>query len=1110
MGNKGQGLTPARDPLWYKDAIIYQLHVRSFSDSDADGIGDFPGLTSKLDYLQDLGVTAIWLMPFYPSPLKDDGYDIADYYEINPMYGTLNDFKTFLEEAHRRGLRVLTELVINHTSDQHSWFQKSRRAAPNDPMRNYYVWTNDPTRYKEVRIIFKDFEPSNWTWDPVAKAYYWHRFFAHQPDLNFDHPKVHEEILNVIDYWCDMGVDGFRLDAIPYLYEREGTSGESLPETHAFLKKMRAHVDRKYGDRVFIAEANQWPEEAVTYFGQGQGDECHMAFHFPVMPRLFMAVRMEERVPIVDILEQTPAIPETSQWAIFLRNHDELTLEMVTDEERDYMYRVYAHEAKARINLGIRRRLAPLLGNNRRVIELLNTLLLSLPGTPVIYYGDEIGMGDNIYLGDRNGVRTPMHWSPDRNAGFSRATPQALQSPIIVDPEYHYEAVNVETHQRNTNSLLWWNKRMLALRKKWKAFGRGSVEFLHPANRKVLAFLRRFENEIILVVANLSRFPQPASLDLAAFQGCRPRELFGRTKFPAVGQELYPLTLGPHAAFWFTFEQKPDSVEARPELPVIDVDKNWHDVLTGSLRPQLEAVLPDYLRHQRWFAGAQREIDSVVLDEVAPLDSQPGHTFLLLATVNYVGAEPERYFIPVAFAQADAAAAIRTDPLRRAIAELRGGVSGLLYDASTAENFARALIDGINRDKRFRSAGGEFVATRESEAGPSLAESAAPDARITLSMRSDFNNTTCALGDKLFVKLFRRIEPGTNPELEVTRFLRHHGFNHVPSLVGGIDFRRNGDASQLGTVTELIPEAVTGWKATVDALGRFFDRVRVLPPEKALPPPSGTLLALSASEMPADVAVILGIHGEQARLLGQRTGEMHAALASDADKKDFAPEPFTPFYQRSLYQSMRNQAVEVFNAIRQNVAAFPENVRPLAAQVAALQSMILGRLRAVADTPMDAQRIRVHGDYHLTQVLYTGKDFVIIDFEGDWSRPMSERRIKRTPLRDAATMIRSFDYAAHIALAKEQQRGHFTAEQSAGMDPWVRFWSRWIGAAFLRGYLAAVGPAGVLPKTVPHLEVLLDALLLNRALAELGDEFINRPGSVHIPLKAVLELMEQR
>ena len=536
--------------------------MRAFSDGNGDGIGDFKGLTEKLDYLQDFGVTALWLLPFYPSPLRDDGYDISDYTDIHPSYGTLHDFRAFLKAAHSRGLRVITELVVNHTSDQHPWFQRARRAAPGSKARDFYVWSNTQEKYQDARIIFKDFETSNWSWDPLAKAYYWHRFYAHQPDLNFDNPAVQKAIFGALDFWLSMGVDGLRLDAVPYLFEREGTSCENLAETHAFLKVLRRHVDDRYRDRMLLAEANQWPEDAAAYFGAG--DECHMAFHFPVMPRLFMAVHMEDRYPIIDILQQTPQIPEASQWALFLRNHDELTLEMVTDEDRDYMYQVYATDPQARINLGIRRRLAPLLSSNRRKMELLNSLLFSLPGTPVLYYGDEIGMGDNIYLGDRNGVRTPMQWSADRNAGFSQANPQRLYLPVIIDPEHHYETVNVEAQQQNLNSFLWWMKRLIILRKRYLAFGRGSIEFLYPSNRKVLVFVRRYGDEAILAVANLSRFVQYAELDLAAFKGMVPLELFGQSRFPPVGDLPYFLTLSPHGFYWFKLEPAKTAQSSAP------------------------------------------------------------------------------------------------------------------------------------------------------------------------------------------------------------------------------------------------------------------------------------------------------------------------------------------------------------------------------------------------------------------------------------------------------------------------------------------------------------------------------------------------------------------
>ncbi|HMJ92400.1 MAG TPA: maltose alpha-D-glucosyltransferase [Candidatus Acidoferrum sp.] len=1101
------------DPLWYKDAIIYQLHVRSFCDSNADGIGDFVGLTSKLDYLQDLGVTAIWVMPFYPSPLKDDGYDIADYYQINPIYGTLDEFQGFLAEAHRRGLRVITELVINHTSDQNAWFQKSRRAMarlatkapthPDDLYRDFYVWTQDPTRYKEVRIIFKDFEPSNWTWDPIAQAYYWHRFFSHQPDLNFDNPRVHEEILRAIDYWCDIGVDGFRLDAIPYLYEREGTSGESLPETHAFLKMLRAHVDEKYGDRIFLAEANQWPEESVTYFGQGKGDECHMAFHFPVMPRLFMSVRMEDRVPLVDIIEQTPPLPETAQWAIFLRNHDELTLEMVTDEERDYMYRVYANDAKARINLGIRRRLAPLLGNDRNKIELLNLLLLALPGTPVIYYGDEIGMGDNIYLGDRNGVRTPMHWSSDKNAGFSRSSPQALQLPIIVDPEYHYEAVNVETQERNTNSLLWWMKRAIALRKKWKAFGRGALEFLQPTNRKVLAFVRRYEDEAILVAANLSRFPQPVELDLAQFKGMRPRELFGRTKFPPIGEASYPLTLSPHAAFWFRLEPIAVAGLTIPsELPTIRVATDWREALTAA-HPQFEAALPQFLQQQRWFAGQGKDIESLTVREAVPVPHGDDAVLAIIA-VNFVGSDVEHYCIPLALVSGDAAE-LQPTLAHRMIARVSGGANGFLIDASVQQDFASGLVESIRRRATLSGKGGRFAVENTAVIDEMRDLPALPQ----LSTSHDYSNTTVMFGDKLFLKLFRRLEAGENPELELTRFLSNKKFPNVPELAGALEYRRDGLVTTLAMLSRAIPEARSAWNAALDALGRYFDRVRSMAPETSLPsPPPATLLSVGTTELNEEVAALLGTHGEMTRLLGQRTAEFHLALAAEGDNPEFRPDPFTPFYQRSLFQSIRNRVVEVLNTLRERGNTLPDSARALIGDTGAWQKTLLTRLRAVHSEAMEAQRIRVHGDYHLGQVLYTGKDFYIIDLEGDWSRPLSERRIKRSPFRDVAEMVRSFHYVARVALQHERERGHFEAQHAGRAEDAVRFWSRWISAVFLRGYLAAASDSNLLPRNPAHLQVLFDALLIDRTLIELGNELNNRPESVHIPLRGLIDLIE--
>jgi maltose alpha-D-glucosyltransferase/alpha-amylase len=542
------------DPHWYKDAVIYQLHVKAFSDSTGDGVGDFAGLTSKLDYIADLGVTAIWLLPFYPSPLRDDGYDIADYTAVHPEYGTLRDFRHFVREAHRRGLRVVTELVVNHTSDQHPWFVESR-SDRRSPKRDWYVWSDSDQHYAGARIIFTDTEASNWAWDQGTQQYYWHRFFSHQPDLNYDNPQVLKAVLRVMRFWLDLGVDGLRLDAVPYLVEREGTNCENLPETHSVLKQLRAAVDSRYAGRMLLAEANQWPPDVLPYFGDG-GDECHMAFHFPLMPRIWIALRREDRYPIVEIMQQTPEIPEACQWALFLRNHDELTLEMVTDEERDYMYTEYARDARMRINLGIRRRLAPLVDNSRRRLELLNSLLLSMRGTPIIYYGDEIGMGDNVYLGDRNGVRTPMQWTGDRNAGFSSADAHALYSPIVSDPVYGYQAVNVEAQQRVPGSLLNWTKRIIRVRRSHPVFGRGSLEFIHPENRRVLSYLREHDGQSILCVANLSRFAQYVELDLSRFAGRVPVELIGRVHFPRIGDLPYLLTLGPHDFFWFELTQE--------------------------------------------------------------------------------------------------------------------------------------------------------------------------------------------------------------------------------------------------------------------------------------------------------------------------------------------------------------------------------------------------------------------------------------------------------------------------------------------------------------------------------------------------------------------------
>ncbi|MBV8773966.1 MAG: maltose alpha-D-glucosyltransferase, partial [Deltaproteobacteria bacterium] len=713
-------------PLWYKDAIFYEVRVRSFYDSSGDGIGDFAGLTQKLDYLRDLGVTALWLLPFYPSPLRDDGYDISDYMDVHPDCGTIHEFKTFLREAHKRDLRVITELVINHTSDQHPWFQRARRAPKGDPARDFFVWSDSAERYAEARIIFQDFEPSNWTWDQRAKAYYWHRFYAHQPDLNFDHSEVQKELLRVLDFWLEMGVDGLRLDAVPYLYERDGTNCENLPETHGFLRELRGHIDREFRDRMLLAEANQWPEDAVSYFGEG--DQCHMAFHFPLMPRIFMAVRMEDRFPITDIWAQTPPIAETCQWALFLRNHDELTLEMVTDEERDYMYRAYAQESRMRLNLGIRRRLAPLLGNNRRAIELVHGLLFALPGTPVLYYGDEIGMGDNVYLGDRDGVRTPMQWSGDRNAGFSSADSQRLILPVIIDHEYHYQTVNVEAQERNRHSLLWWIRRLIAMRKQFRAFGRGSIEFLSPENPRVLAFIRSYGSEQILVVANLSRFVQYVELDLSRFKGSAPIELFGRTQFPRIGDLPYLLTLGPHMFDWFSIEQREDTVHFNVRshhVPRLEVVETWDHFIRGEDRERLETVLPGYLPNCRWFRSKARQLKAARISEVLPVSEEGLNSYLSLVDVEYGDSEPETYVLPLAaidsrdahhhsMATHAALAQLRTRRRNGNSASNNGYTEQIVFDATGDRHFENAMLGVIEHHRRLRGTRGEAVGATSS------------------------------------------------------------------------------------------------------------------------------------------------------------------------------------------------------------------------------------------------------------------------------------------------------------------------------------------------------------------------------------------------------------
>ena len=1082
------------DPLWYKDAIIYEVHVRAFADSNGDGIGDFRGLASKLDYIQDLGVTALWLLPFYPSPLRDDGYDIADYENVHPSYGTLDDFRRFLDMAHDRSIRVITELVINHTSDQHPWFQRSRRAAPGTTERDFYVWSDTPERYPDVRIIFQDTETSNWAWDPLAKAYYWHRFFSHQPDLNYDNPAVREAVHAALDFWLDMGVDGLRLDAIPYLYERDGTNGENLPETHEELKILRRHVDERYPNRMFLAEANQWPEDTVAYFGEG--DECHMAFHFPLMPRLFMAIQTENRFPVIDILEQTPAIPETAQWAIFLRNHDELTLEMVTEEERDFMYKVYAEDRRARLNLGIRRRLAPLLGGDRRKIELMNALLYSLLGTPVLYYGDEIGMGDNIFLGDRDGVRTPMQWSATRNAGFSDANPQQLYLPVIIDPSYHYESVNVESQHANTSSLWWWTKRMLALRKRHPVFGRGAIEFLHPSNARVLAFLRYDGNQTVLVVANLSRHSQFVELDLSRFSGAVAVELFGRTEFPPVGDQPYLLSLGPYAFYWFAVEPAAEAAH-EPSVPEMRMDGELASLLGHNT--ELGWILRDHVYRRSWYFERFQPVLSTDLWAVATFGAGDDQWLLCRFEMEYPEGEPGRYVVPLTVLWG-AGPDVPEVPEQAVVARVwRGEQAGLLVDATWHPRTQADLAGLANRQIPEGADHLEVVAINGGIPPDEVCESVDD---------SSEGHTRLIYGSSYVLKLVRRLEPGINPDLEMRTFLTAEtDFDGLAPVLRAVEMRRPGESMVLAILERFIPNEGTAWSQTTDSLRRFYEAVGALPAavRDEVQVPSPALTELIDREPPQLVRDLIAGDLAAAEALGRHTAALHLALASSFEDPAFRPEPMTTLYQRSLYQSLRS-------SVRQNLGIaerrdLAPGIRDAVDALRAAEADILRCLHRVVAGRMTGVRIRCHGDYRLDEVLFTGTDYVQFDFTGDSTRPLSERRIKASPVRDLAEMLRSYDYATRAAMQDEVDAGAIPDEAVAVFDRWGRTWYRWVGAALLRAYREA-GGSRLLPGSLDDIQALLDAYALEKASRELLWEIDHRPDWAFIPLAAMHAAVE--
>ncbi len=1092
-----------RNPLWYKDAVIYELHVKSFCDSNGDGVGDFHGLTSRLPYLQGLGVTALWLLPFYPSPLRDDGYDISDYYDINPDYGDMADFKEFMKEAHRLGMRVITELVVNHTSDQHPWFKRAREARAGSRFRDFYVWSDTREKYRDARIIFKDFETSNWTRDDKAGAYYWHRFYHHQPDLNYESPEVQKEILRVVDFWLGLGVDGLRLDAVPYLFEEEGTNCENLPRTHAFLKKLRSHVDSRFRDRMLLCEANQWPEEAAAYFGAG--DECNMAFHFPVMPRLFMSLWMEDSFPVTDILEQTPAVPEGCQWAVFLRNHDELTLEMVTDEERDYMYKVYARDAKARINLGIRRRLAPLLGNNRRKIELMNILLFSLPGTPVLYYGDEIGMGDNFYLGDRNGVRTPMQWSPDRNAGFSKVNPQKLFLPVVADPEYHYEAVNVESQEGNLSSLLWWMKRVIAMRAEHPAFGRGSFEPVRTDNPKVLAFVRRHGDEQLLVVANLSRFSQAATLDLSRYAGCTPVEVFSGNEFPRVTQQPYRLTPGFHDYYWFQLRKDaavadPAAVQELPELKFSGSD--WDSLLDGGEAAKLGPALEAYSRRCRCFTRGNSVPRSIRPTEHFHL---PSGVRLVVLEARHTQGWTEHYLLPLRFVTGAAAEqAVKKWPQALVASLDFPDAKGVVYDAAQDPHFHADLLTLFISRKKARSGRGELSAKPYASFRRALASMPMPaDSRV---LKAGPDGLTIAYGTQYILRFCRRLEEGVSPDLEMLLRLDEAGdFPAAPVPYGALTLFRAGRLQgTVGVLRAFIPAQGDAWTLMAGEAAKYFEAAQLVPQGTQVPPAPAELLPAELKEIPQPVVNLSGaVAFEMAAMLGRRLGEAHAALAVGTPAPDFAPEPFSRLYQRSVYQSISGNIKKAFLDLPGRLSAFTAEGREELEAALGAKQKALGLLLPLTDRKLSGKKIRIHGNCSLAHALFTGKDFVFKDFEGDPRKPPGERRIKRSPLRDAASMIVSFYYAAHAPFLLP---GGISRKELPALSGWLDLWYHYAAASFLRGYFYALQAGPLLPQPAADVLALLKVFLAEKAAVNLSAELDSRPEWAPVPARFLRRL----
>ena len=1077
----------AEDPLWYKDAIIYQLHLKSFFDANNDGIGDFQGLMDKLDYVAELGVTAIWMLPFYPSPRRDDGYDIADYRGVHPDYGTLADVRRFIEAAHARNIRVIAELVINHTSDQHPWFQRARVAPAGSPEREFYVWSDDDDKYAGTRVIFLDTEKSNWTWDEEAKAYFWHRFYSHQPDLNFDNPAVLEEVLSVMRFWLDMGIDGLRLDAVPYLVEREGTNNENLSETHDILKRIRAELDAHAPGRMLLAEANQWPEDAQKYFGDG--DECHMSFHFPLMPRMYMAIAREDRFPITDIMRQTPAIPANCQWAVFLRNHDELTLEMVTSAERDYLWETYASDRRARINLGIRRRLAPLLERDRRRIELMNGLLLSMPGTPVIYYGDELGMGDNIHLGDRDGVRTPMQWSIDRNGGFSRADPASLVLPPIMDPIYGFQAVNVESQARDQHSLLNWMRTMLAVRRQHRAFGRGSQRFLYPGNRKILAYLREHTDEVgeevILCVSNLSRTAQAVELDLSAFAGRTPVDIVGGAVFPAIGQLSYLLTMPPYAFYWFMLS--PDSAlpskanpatTHMPEYATIVVRQDISEVLQTTGRAILEReALPAYLQMRRWFGSKGEKLSGVRVSYAVKLGH--GIRASLLSEIEvHVGERVESYVLPLGICRDDTTSGPLAQQLAltrvRRVAEV-----GYLTDAFALDAFTRDTIEAMRSEREMPFAGGKILFRKS----PGLDEVVLASDFHIQRLSAEQSNSSLIADEKLVLKIVRKVLAGRHPEAEMTGYLTERGFANIAPLLGEvIRVDDHGSQHTIMLAQGFVRNQGDAWEWTLEYLKRVSADIAADDDAEAFRDALSGYLTLSG-------------------FIGRRLAEMHAVLASPSEQADFAPEPAGLAEVEGWARGVTDQIDLAAQAIERVTVWQDEEAHALATGfVAQVGDLCDAAWRLAREAAGQAIQTRVHGDFHLGQVLVTSGDATLIDFEGEPAKTMEQRRAKSSPIRDVAGMLRSFDYAAASALAGRAPGSDQAAGRQSAM---VEQFRQSAGKAFLDSYCAVLHAAPEPWVRLPVEAAVLDLFLLEKAAYEIRYEAANRPGWVGIPLAGI-------